>query len=147
MSPIRVLVADGHALVRASTRRILEQQPDIAVVGEAADGLCAVATASRLRPDVAILDFDLSGLNGLQATRLIRQRAPATALLILSAECYDEYAVHLLEAGASGVLLKTVRPNELVQGVRRVHCGGIVLHFAMAKGRLFTNQALQGGRE
>lgn len=133
IAPIRVVIAEDHALVREGTRRILEQEPDISVVGEAGDGARAVETAARLKPDVALLDIRMSQINGVEATRQIRARAPDTAVLILSAYDDDYYVRALLEVGASGYLLKTVRAEELVDAVRRVHAGETVLHPAIAR--------------
>jgi DNA-binding NarL/FixJ family response regulator len=141
--PIRVVIAEDHALVREGTRRILEQQPDITVVGEAEDGARAVAMTVRLNPDVALLDIRMPDLNGVEATRQIRQQAPDTAVLILSAHDDDHYVRALLEAGASGYLLKTVHEDELVDAVRRVHAGETVLHPAIARkvGRLLGGKS------
>jgi DNA-binding NarL/FixJ family response regulator len=132
-APIRVVIAEDHALVREGTRRILEQHADIAVIGEAEDGARAVAMAVRLKPDVALLDIRMPDLNGVEATRQIRQQAPDTAVLILSAYDDDHYVRALLEVGASGYLLKTVHADELVDAVRRVHAGETVLHPAIAR--------------
>lgn len=133
MGLIRVLIAEDHALVREGTRRILEQHSDIEIVGEAADGERAVAAAARLQPDVALLDIRMPRLNGIEATRQIRVQAPATAILILSAYDDDEYVTSLLDAGASGYLLKTVHSAELIDAVRRVHQGETVLHPDIAR--------------
>jgi NarL family two-component system response regulator LiaR len=132
-APIRVVIAEDHALMREGTRRILEQQPDITIVGEAEDGARAVDIAVRLRPDVALLDIRMPDCNGVEATRQIRQLAPDTAVLILSAYDDDYYVRALFEVGASGYLLKTVRADELVDAVRRVHAGETVLHPAIAR--------------
>ncbi len=131
--PIRIVIADDHALFRDGTRRILEQQPDITVVGEAEDGASAVEAVIRLGPEVVLLDIRMAGSNGVEATRQIRQRAPNTAVLILSAHDDDQYVCELLKAGAAGYLLKTVRADELVDAVRRVRAGETVLHPAIAR--------------
>ncbi len=128
---IRVVIAEDHAVVREGTRRILEQQPDLEVVGEAADGQEAVDLVERLRPDVAIVDVSMPQLNGIEATRLIKDRHPETTVLILSAYDDDQYVFALLEAGAAGYLLKDIRGDELVEAVRSVHAGESVLHPAI----------------
>lgn len=133
MAPIRVLVAEDHALVREGTRHILERDDDIEVVGEAADGEDAVAQAICLRPDVVLLDIRMPKMNGIEATQRLRQELPSTAVLILSAYDDDNYVASLLEAGASGYLLKTVRSRELVDAVHRVHQGETVLHPEIAR--------------
>jgi len=142
-APIRVVIADDHTLFREGTRQILEQQPDITVVGEAENGLGAIETIVRLKPDVALLDIRMGGLNGVEATRQVREQASGTAILILSAHDDDHYVRALLEAGALGYLLKTVRADDLVDAVRRVHMGETVLHPAIASkiARLLANRS------
>jgi DNA-binding NarL/FixJ family response regulator len=142
-SPVRVVIADDHTLLREGTSRILETQPDIIVVGEAADGASAVETTVRLQPDVALLDVRMPGLNGIDATQKIREQAPNVAVLVLSAYDDDEYVSAVLRAGASGYLLKTVRANELIEAVRRVRIGEVVLHPAIAGklARLFVRNS------
>jgi DNA-binding NarL/FixJ family response regulator len=130
---IRVFIAEDHALFREGTRRMLEQEPDIAVVGEAEDGLEAVKGVLLLQPDVAVLDIRMPGLNGVEATSQIRQGAANTAVLILSAYDDDVYVRALMEAGATGYLLKTVRAADLADAVRRVHAGETVLHPDIAR--------------
>ena len=128
MDVIRVLVAEDHTLVREETRDLLDRQPDIEVVGEAGDGASAVEQAVRLRPDVALFDIRLPGMNGIEATRQVHESAPLTAVLVLSAYDDDDYVARSLDAGARGYLLKTVRSADLVDAVRRVHRGETVLH-------------------
>ena len=130
--PIRVLIADDHALVREGTRQILEAQPGLEVVGEAQDGEEAVALASGLHPDVVLMDIAMPKLNGIEATRLIKKESPATSVLILTAFDDDQYIFALLDAGAAGYLLKTVGGEELAQAVRAVAEGESVLHPAIA---------------
>ncbi len=124
---IRVVIGEDHALVREGTSGILQQQPDIAVVGDAGDGAGAIELAVSLKPDVALLDIRMPGVGGIEAARQIREQAPDTAVLILSAHDDDDYVFAMLEAGASGYLLKTIRGEELVDAVRRVHAGEVVL--------------------
>ncbi|MHB1006563.1 MAG: response regulator [Chloroflexota bacterium] len=133
MDKIRVLIADDHAVVREGTRRILEQEDSIEVVGEAEDGDAAVKLAVRLKPDVAIVDIAMPRLDGIEATKLIKTMCPNTAILILSAYDDDQFVFGLLEAGAAGYLLKTVRGRDLVGAVQAVHAGESVLHPAVAR--------------
>jgi len=133
MDKIRVLVADDHAIVREGTRRVIESESDIEVVGEASDGEEAVSQATRLQPDVAIIDIAMPKLNGIEATRQIKALLPATAVLILTAYDNDQYIFSLLEAGAAGYLLKNVRGSELVDAIRSVHSGESVLHPVIAR--------------
>lgn len=130
---IRIVIAEDHALVREGTRQLLEQHQDMAVVGEAADGAEAVELVTKLRPDVAIVDIAMPRLNGIEATRQIKARCPATAVLILTAYDDDQYVFALLEVGAAGYLLKNVRGGELVEAVRSVYAGESVLHPAIAR--------------
>jgi NarL family two-component system response regulator LiaR len=133
MSAIRVLIADDHALVREGTRRMLEQEGDMEVVGEAGDGEETVKLACELRPDVAIVDISMPKLDGIEATKQIKERCPSVTILILSAYDDDQFIFSLLEAGAAGYLLKSVRSRELVDAVRAVHAGESVLHPSIAK--------------
>jgi len=133
MDKIRVVIADDHAIVREGTRRVLESEPDIDVVGEAADGEEAVRETTRLKPDVAILDIAMPNLNGIEATRQIKTLCPTTAILILTAYDNEHYVASILEVGAAGYLLKNVRGTELVEAVRSVHRGECVLHPVIAR--------------
>ena len=133
MSPIRVLLADDHVLVREGTRELLEHEEDIRVVAEASDGQQAVQLASELQPDVVIIDAAMPGINGVDATRRIRALSPGTAVLLLSAYDNDAYVFASLEAGAAGYLLKSSQAKELIQAVRIVHSGGSALHPAIAR--------------
>jgi DNA-binding NarL/FixJ family response regulator len=129
---IRVVIADDHALMREGTRQILEDQPRLEVVGEAEDGEQAVALVSRLHPSVVLMDIAMPRLNGIEATRIIKEASPATSVLVLTAYDDDEYIYALLDAGAAGYLLKSVRGEELAQAVRAVAEGESVLHPAIA---------------
>ena len=124
---ISVLLVDDHALVRRGFRRMLEDEPDITVVGEASDGHEAVAAAERVRPDVVVMDFALPSMNGAVATRHILKNAPETAVLILSMHPEPSYVRTCLEAGARGYLLKNAMDLELVGAVRDVLAGKRVL--------------------
>jgi DNA-binding NarL/FixJ family response regulator len=135
---IRVLVVDDQALVRTGFRMILETQPDIEVVGEASDGQAALEVAARLTPDVVLMDIRMPGMDGIAATRALTgpDRA-ATRVIILTTYDLDEYVFEALEVGASGFLLKDVRPEDLVQGVRVVAAGDALLAPAVT-GRLIA---------
>jgi NarL family two-component system response regulator LiaR len=133
MTKIKILIADDHAVVRDGTRRILEQEADMTVVAEAADGEEAVRLAGSTRPDVAIMDISMPGVDGIEATRRIKTLYPAITILILSAYDDDQFVFSLLQAGAAGYLLKSVRGRELVDAVRQVYAGESVLHPAIAR--------------
>jgi DNA-binding NarL/FixJ family response regulator len=124
---ITVLLADDHSLVRRGFRRLLEDDPEIFVVGEAGDGLQAVASARELRPRVVVMDYALPGLDGAAATRQILAAAPDTAVLMLSMHSEMSYVRASLDAGARGYLLKNAMDLELVAAVKQVAAGGRVL--------------------
>ena len=133
MDKISILLADDHVLVREGTRRLLEREDDLHVVGEAGDGEEAVRLATKLQPDVAIIDIAMPKLNGIEATKQIKKLCPTTAVLILSAYDDDQYVFALLEAGAAGYLLKNVRGRDLIEAIREVNAGESVLHPAIAR--------------
>lgn len=130
---IRVLMAEDHVLVRQGIRNILEADSGIEVVGEAGDGREAVELAERMRPDVVLMDIAMPELNGVEATRLIKQRSPGTAVLVLTAYEDEAYIFALLEAGAAGYLLKNSRGDELTAAVHAVHSGESALSPPVAR--------------
>ena len=133
MEKIRVIIAEDHTFVREATRQLLEQEPDIEIVGEATDGAEAVALADRLNPDVAIVDISMPVMSGIEATERIKAVRPGTAVLVLTQYDDDQYIFALLAAGAAGYLLKDVPSAEVVRAVRSVHAGEPVLHPAIVK--------------
>ena len=123
-NPIRVVVADDDALVRSGLRTILASEPDIEVVGEAADGFLAVRQAEQHDPDVVLMDVRMPNLDGIAATRRIVEKASVHArVLVVTTFEHDEYVFDALRAGASGFVLKRVQPDELVHAVRIVATG------------------------
>jgi DNA-binding NarL/FixJ family response regulator len=120
---IRVVLADDQELVRAGFRMILETQADIEVVGDAGDGVEAVAATRRLQPDVVLMDIRMPNLDGLQATKQIMAAGSAARVLILTTFDLDEYVYQALTAGASGFLLKNAPPEQLISAVRVVAAG------------------------
>lgn len=133
MDNIRVLVVDDHDLVREGTRRVLELEEEIEVVGEASDGEEAVKKAIELKPDVILMDIAMPGVNGIEATKQIKACLPDTAVLVLTAYDNDQYIFGLLESGAAGYLLKNVHGSALVEAIRSVHNGESVLHPVIAR--------------
>ncbi len=120
---IKVFLADDHAVVRYGLRYILEAQAHSTVVGEAANGLDAVAQVRDLKPDVVVMDIAMPGLNGIEATRQIRMELPKTQVVILSVYSSSEHIYRALKAGARGYLLKESAGAEVVMAVRTVHAG------------------------
>ncbi len=125
---IRVLIVDDHQVVRRGLRTFLELQDDLEVVGEAGDGLQAVELASQLRPDVVLMDIVMPRLDGIEATRRIKERAGGTGVIALTSFAGDDQVLPALEAGASSYLLKDVTPEDLVEAIRAVHRGEPRLH-------------------
>jgi len=124
---ISVLLVDDHSLVRRGFRRILEDAPDIDVVGEASDGAEAVKLAVQLRPRLIVMDCALPGISGLDATRRILNKLPETAILMLSMHSEETWVHQALDAGARGYILKSAVDMELVTAIRKVAEGEIVL--------------------
>lgn len=118
--PIRVFLADDHAVVRDGLRFVLESQGDISVVGDAADGRLTVREVQRLRPDVVIMDIAMPEMNGIEATQQIRDTCSSTQVVILSMHATAEHIFRALQAGAKGYLLKESAGRELVEAVRAV---------------------------
>jgi NarL family two-component system response regulator LiaR len=132
MEKIRVLLAEDHIVVREGTRELLRREQDMEVVGEAGDGEEAIALATKLQPDVVVMDIAMPKVNGIEATKRIKELYPSTAVLILTAYDNEQYIFALLEAGAAGYLLKNVRRSELIDAVRAVYAGESVLHPVVA---------------
>lgn len=141
--PIRVILADDHAVVRKGIREFLEAAEDIVVVAEAGDGAQAVALVAEHRPDVAVLDIQMPGLTGIEATRRIRAGHPGVKVLVLTAYDDDPYVFALLQAGAHGYLLKTADSAQLVEGVRAVHRGQPALDAGITRKMI---EKMAGGR-
>ncbi|OFV94873.1 MAG: DNA-binding response regulator [Acidobacteria bacterium RIFCSPLOWO2_12_FULL_54_10] len=120
---IRILLADDHQIVRQGLRRIIEENPDMAVVGEANDGRQAIQMALDEKPDVIVMDLSMPQMNGIEAIRQITRRLPTVKILVLSMYSEDSYVVQVLEAGAKGYLLKDSADAELVQAIQAVEGG------------------------
>src|SRR5260370_9187897 len=122
-SKITVLLVDDHSLVRKGFRRILEDDPEIAVVGEASDGTEAVRLAQQHRPQVIVMDMAMPGLNGMQATIEILKVLPKTAILILTVNSDENYVRNALEAGARGYILKTTAELAFPRAIKKLASG------------------------
>ena len=121
---MRVLIADDHPVVRHGLRQMLAQESDVTVVGEARDGEEVMDLCGRVAWDVAVLDYQMPGKNGLELVKELRHRFPGRSLLILSMYPEETYAVRALKAGASGYLTKESAPQDLVAAIRKVAAGG-----------------------
>jgi DNA-binding NarL/FixJ family response regulator len=120
---IKILIADDHAVVREGLRKLLEEQPDMTVVGEATDGLVTVKKVKSLTPDVALIDIQMPNLNGLEAVNLIKESVPDTQVVLLSMHKKDAYVHQALTAGALGYVLKASPTSDVLEAIRTVHRG------------------------
>lgn len=140
-SPIRVLLADDHAVVRAGIRQFLEHAADLQVVAEAGDGLQAQTLIEQHLPDVAVLDIQMPGASGIEVARWTRRLHPHVGVLVLTAYDEDPYVLAVLQAGAHGYVLKTAAPADIIQAVRDVRDGKSVLDPSI------MSTAVQAGRQ
>lgn len=129
---IRVLIADDQALVRGGFRMILDSEPDLEVVGEAPDGREAIALTAELQPDVVLMDVRMPVMDGVRATEAITRRGSARVLMLTTFDL-DQLVADAVHAGASGFLLKDVRPDDLAHAVRAVHAGETLLAPAITR--------------
>ncbi|MDI6690148.1 MAG: response regulator transcription factor [Actinomycetota bacterium] len=133
MEKIKVLLADDHAILREGMRLLLEKESDMEVIGEAADGEEAIEKTREFLPDVVVMDIGMPKLNGLEATRRVKAENPHIGVLVLTIYEDDEYVFNLLKTGATGYLLKKVAASELVNAIRAVHHGELLLSTSIAK--------------
>lgn len=120
---IRVLIADDHDIVRGGIRRILEDQEDIQIVGEASDGQKAIQKVRETAPDVVLLDISMPGMDGLDVTKQLKAIDPEVRILILTMHAEEQYAPRLMRAGAMGYVTKHAAPEDLVKAIQVVHSG------------------------
>ncbi len=130
--PIRVLLVDDQRLMREGLRMLLELEPDLEVVGEAADGAAALTEYGRILPDVVLMDIRMPGMDGVEATRRLRDRWPNARVIIVTTFDEDAYVFEGLRAGAVGYLLKDISGHDLAQAVRTVAAGGALLQPSVA---------------
>jgi NarL family two-component system response regulator LiaR len=136
-TPIRVLIADDHAIVRKGIRALLSTEADIEVIGEADDGAQAVAQAQALRPDVILMDLVMPKMDGIEATRQILERQPGARILVLTSFAADDKVFPAIKAGALGYLLKDSGPEDLVQAIHQIHRGEPSLEPSIARKVLY----------
>ena len=123
-APLRILLVDDHVTVRHGLRLLIDNQADMKVVSEASDGNAAVRNAIAMKPDVIVMDISMPGMNGLAATRALKQKQPGVAIVTLTRHADDAYVQELLRAGVSGYVLKQSAPTELLQAIRAAAAGG-----------------------
>lgn len=133
MNKMRILIADDHAIVREGLRSLLGAQPDIEIVGEATNGEEAVSKTKELQPDIVLMDITMPGLNGLEASRQLREHSPQVKILVLTMHESDEYFFKFLEVGAAGYFVKGGSSSELISALRTVWRGDVFLYPTMAK--------------
>lgn len=144
MSKVKVFLADDHAIVREGIKALVTAQPDMTVVGEAADGLAAAEAAGRLRPDVALLDLSLPGLSGIEVAEQLKRQHPQIKLLALTIHEGRTYLRQFMSAGGEGYVLKRALTEELVRGIRTVMAGSVYIDsHLVAKGRIGSLKILE----
>jgi len=134
MEAIRILLVDDHEVVRDGLRRMLELEADMAVVGEAADAKEALAQVELLNPEVILMDIKLPGTDGVELTRMLKERYPSCRVIMLT--LYDEYLPEAIEAGAEGYLLKDIQRGELIKAIRVVYQGRSPINLSLSQERL-----------
>ena len=154
---VRIVVCDDHALFAEGVKAILRDDRSIEVIGQAREGRQAVELARKLRPDIVLMDIEMPGLNGFEATRLIRKSAEGTKIIMLTMHSDEEVVARCLDAGAAGYILKDVPPSQLVDAIHAVEAGGkymspeplkkIIDRFGVRRGRTTTNYDLLTSRE
>ncbi len=146
MKKIRVLLVDDHTMFREGVKLLLENTGEVEVVGQAADGNEALELARNLEPDIAIMDISMPDLNGLEATRMIREELPGVQVLMLTMHGGDGYFFQSLQAGASGYVLKEAASMDLQVAIKAVHRGGVFIYPSIAKGLMkdFLERAASG---
>jgi DNA-binding NarL/FixJ family response regulator len=129
--PLRILLADDHAIVRQGLKLLIDNQPDMGVVGEAIDGNDVLSQATALNPDIIVMDISMPGMNGLTATRTLKRQQPGVTIVALTRHDDDTYLEELLRAGASAYVLKQSAPTEFLRAIRAAAAGGVYLDPAM----------------
>lgn len=145
MTPVKLLLVDDHEIVRAGLRMLFSAEPEMVIVGEAASGREAIEQVARLAPDVVLMDVAMPDMNGIEATRRIKQNYPAAAVLALTMHEDEEYFFEMLSAGASGYVPKRAAPDDLLSAIRVVSQGEVFIYPSMA--RLLVKDFLRRAEE
>ena len=143
MGKVHIVLADDHAILRAGVRMLLESQPDLTVVGEAGDGAEALRLVKERRPELVVLDLTMPGTNGIEATERISREVPETRILVLTMHSDERIFHQVLQAGASGYIVKSAEPEDLFAAVRAVAAGDAYIHPALA-GKLIDHYVRRG---
>jgi DNA-binding NarL/FixJ family response regulator len=146
MKPVKLLLVDDHDIVRAGLRSLLESQGPYVVIGEARNGTEAVERAAELQPDIVLMDISMPGVDGLEATRRIRQTCPSAQVLALTVHDDKQYFMQMLAAGASGYLTKQAAPEDLMAAITAVAEGSVYLQPALARWLIEDYQRLSGAQ-
>lgn len=133
MTKIRIVIADDHVVLRSGLRRLLNEQPDIEVIGEANDGNEAITRTEELTPDVLLLDITMPNLGGIDVIRIVKARMPKVAILVLTMHEDEGYFIEALKAGASGYVPKKAADTELIAAIRAVNRGEVFIYSSFAK--------------
>lgn len=133
---ISIIIADDHPLLRQALREVLEREPDFEIIAEAEDGEEAIKMADKYLPRIVIMDINMPKLNGLEAMKIIKEKHPEIVILALTVHTDDEYILEILQAGAAGYLVKSVYGDEIVQAIRAVASGDVVLSPSVSKNLL-----------
>ena len=133
MTPVKLLLVDDHEIVRAGLRMLFSAEPDVKIVGEAASGREAIEQVRKLEPDVVLMDVAMPDMNGIDATRRIKEAFPQVAVLALTMHEDEEYFFEMLNAGASGYVPKRAAPDDLLSAIRVVNQGEVFIYPTMAK--------------
>jgi DNA-binding NarL/FixJ family response regulator len=144
MKELRILIVDDHKVIREGLRKLIDDEPDMAVVGEANDGLEATLKAAELRPDVVLMDISMRGLDGFEATRRITHEHPEVKVIVLTGHESLSYIKEMLDAGAHGFANKVIDSEDLLEGIRTVANGGVYFD-PMSRDRL-VQDSLKSGR-
>ena len=147
MDKIRVMIADDHPIVRRGLRGVLEAEPDIEVVGEAADGRQAVALARSVSPDVVLLDIQMPGMTGLEVARTLKTHLPRAGVILLTAYDDEEQLFQAIKANACAFFLKDVRPEILLDGIRRAYAGEYLINESVLTRPLVASKLLKQFRD
>lgn len=131
--PIKILIADDHALLRQGIRKVLELEEDFQVIGEAGDGEEAVENTAALVPEILLLDINMPKINGLEVIKRVRERQPKVKIIVLTIHDDENYVMEVIKAGAVGYLLKDIEPGMLVMAIRTVHKGESFIYPTLAK--------------